>query len=260
MQTFIVFGDPRRADKARTFTASIPTTSITVDDGFATIQHSGRTVGGGILSYQSETEAGEQPAHLSVILSESLPDDELANQLVAEGWAVTTQAPRSVTVPFSVAATLFLDSPTGVHLFHTVLWSHHSLVPTQRYTTHTPGGATFPTRVLSMEAVPGDRPSLLLYASDRDVTTGPDGAPAGWIPLHGFLPPDEWADLVRVSNAVEAEVGYLLSTPVVTGVILHDIDQIRPSDIADVLPSDVAEELTTALADLGREDLLPQDE
>lgn len=255
MDTYIVFGDPRRADKASTFKANIDSSNITVVDDYATIRKSSRTVGGAVLSQQEEIEGGP-PSHLSVLLSELLPDDEMMNELVNEGWTITAQAPRAVTVPFSVDATLFLDSATGIHLFHTVLWTHRSLVPTQRYVTHTPGGTSFPTRVLSLEAVPGDRPSLLLYAKLDDVASDSEGTPIGWQPLHGFLPPDDWADLVRISDAVEAEVAYILSTPIVTGVILHNASKLSSSDFVTLIPADVVEETATALVDAGLGHLL----
>lgn len=256
MQTFIVFGDPRRADKNTTFTANIPQEHLAVDGSYASVTTAGRRLDGAVLSYQDPEVASGQPAHLSVIVSEQPPASDLAALLAGAGWTPALTAPRAVTIPFTVQATLLLADTDGDTTWHTTLWLDRALVPTQRWQAHVPGGTPFPARVLSMEPGDASPPTLLLHAEIGDMPAA--ATMPGWVPMPGYPVPGAWRDLARVASAVEANVGYLLATPIVTDVTIHDVDQVHPDDLERVLPRDVAEELATALTDLGREDLIPE--
>lgn len=259
MKTFLVFGDARRAENARTFTADIDDTAVRVTDGHATVRVNDRTFDGVVLAQQVSNLGPDNPPYVSMLLSESLPDDDVNDLLLQNGWAITTTAPRAVTVPYSVEAFLLVTGRDEPALYTTMLWMDRALVPTQRVTANPPSGIAFPARVLAMD-LPGQR-KRPIAAFSTDITNlemDSNDDIAGWTAVPMIPIPPQWEDVARVSDAIEAKVQYLLSSPVVVGIELHNLDALTVDDVRNVLPADVAEELIPVLEEVGRADLIPE--
>lgn len=259
MKTYIVFGDPRRTENARTFTADLNPQNITIDGSHGTVTIGGRSFAGAVLSHQERHLGADSPPHVSMLISEALPSDDISDMLTRNGWSVTNTAPRNVTVPFNVE-TFLLVQHDGEFTIHTArLWMDRTLVPTQRITANPPSGIAFPATVLSMEVQEeGASPLAILTTKSEHVTTDSNGDIPGWQPFPFIPVQQKWKDMARVSEAVEAKVQYLLTSPVVVGVELHNLDFLTKDDITTVLPADVAEELVAALDEAGRHDLIPE--
>lgn len=256
MKTFVTFGDPRRADKSVVFSGHLRKSSIRISGSVATVIVSGRQFPGAVLSSQAEGFG----AHISILVSPLLtkPGDGVYEAFTRAGFERALVPPRGATVPTVVEATLIVAGAHDQSLWASALWLDRAYVPTQRSTFDTPGGPSLECRVLAMETQTGDGPTILLWADEALVPFSCDGSLPGWRRLHGLQPHPEWMDLARVSEAVEAEVGYLLSTPIVTGAVVHDPWMLRPMDTEWVLPEDVGAEVASALRDDGLDFLLPQ--
>lgn len=167
------------------------------------------------------------------------------------------------TVPLSVEALLLLEQGENLSPYTMRLRLETSFVPTQRITAQAPSGNPFPASVISMESR-GDNssPRVVLTAKAEFVPTDSTGDIPGWQPVPNLSITEEWANMVRISKAVEADVQYLLASPVIVGVRLHNLDTLYRDDITNWLPEDLAEEIAIALQATGlqlrRNPLLPR--
>lgn len=246
---FCVFGDPRRADRSTIYTATVPSETVEVDVDHATLMLGDFGIPGPVLSYEPD---GVSP-HLSIAVSDVEPRRDLADRFTTEGWITCLKAPRSVTAPFVVDATLLYtgETPDQARLFHGALWFDKQYMPTQRFTTWTPGGPDIPVRVLAWAdpETPGGHPVVLLQADPNYTDTVPDFVP-GWVPMPGYPIPTGMFELARIAAAVEVTCGYLLSAPIVLEATIHDRHLMQFSDF-ETLPEEVSEEVYATMLEAG---------
>lgn len=251
MITYLVFGDARREERRLVLTTTVSSQDLVIDGHVADVARAGQRLTAAVLNDPYMAETGDQAVVL--LADEHAPPEHTVALLRQVGWTdYRGVLPVPERLPFTVDTTVLVgeDPP---HVLVNRIWFTRPLVPTQRTVLHVAG--TAPRVVcLSLDPVEGERPRALLWAPQGDPGRF---ASAGWTLLPDALVSDRWRDLIRVSRAIEAKVVYLLGASVVEQVDLHAPDLLRPADFTEVLPADVATETTYALADAGRQDLLP---
>lgn len=255
MKTYLVFGNAKNTYQSTTFVHD--NAPVAIADGLGRLTIGTDIVEGAVLS-ADDTDGEHWPAHVSVLVSETEPGEVTTNRLLAAGWAIAPRAPRGVTVPFAVDAVLAAGENEGDPIFFAVLWADKGYAPMQRTHVRAPGGEAIPARVLSYGPGPSGRPQVTFYADREAVhTDGPFAPLPGWNGPSPALREQTWAPLVALSAALEAEVGYLLGTPVVVGMNIADpaaLDALDPGWLA-LLPEDERAEAAETLAAAGRGDL-----
>lgn len=255
MLIYLVFGDPRREEDRRVFTATVDSKSVRRDSGIVTIAHQGTTVSGALLA---EDQTTTTPEYLSVLVEETLPTANAVTYLHKAGWADFDGVPPvPQRLPFRAELTVLSEMDDfGPQVWKQTMWLDEPFAPMQRLTLHTGPGQDIAMRCLAMAPTPGDHPQALLTVDGDEPYRA--WAEHRWQRVPAASIPPLWQDLQRVSDAVEASVVYLLGATIVTEAVLHDVDRLQPDDLVRLLPQDVAEATRDALVEAGREDLIPE--
>lgn len=257
MQTYLIFGDPRRSENRMVWTADIPTSAYRLGNGTAEIAYRGHNISGAVLTVNEDSDTAAD-RHLSVLVSDQFPTDSGKSALKSGGWAeFIGEPPAPQRLPFRATLTVITPSDAnGVAVWKKQTWMDEALVPTQRVSMPLADGVSVMMRCLAMNPTPGDRPQALLLAEPTDTYLG--WAEHGWKrDMIREIPP-LWQNLIRVSSAVEAVVVYVLGASLVESVRLHNVELLDPEDLLSTLPQDVADLTADALHDEGLDILIPE--
>lgn len=259
MKAHLVFGDPRSPGNRVVFTKQVPESAVEVYSAGAHIFDDGRVYEGGLLSSYptGPSRADSAPPYVSLLLSETIPSEELCATLSEAGWEESADLPRPEHLPFPVATTLVLEGGGSTEAWQKTMWLAHAFAPTQRTSLDGVGVPPLALSCLSMD-LRRYGPHHATFAV-LDGAQGPDAInflnEQGW--MRTALDQDAWASQINLSRAVEAQVTYVLGATVVAGAIIHDLSSLESLPYADILSQDVLEEVALALYDLGRADLVP---
>jgi hypothetical protein len=251
MDAYLIFGDPRRAESRVVYSARVPAAAWTVHGALGRVVLGGQTIEGAVLA------APDSPGLPgSLLVSESTPDAHTQRWLAGAGWSPTVgEPPYAQRVPFSVEATVAVRVDDRVRAWTRVIWLDHYLIGTQRTVIAVGQDPDVPVRCLAMAPVAGERPRALLLLEPG--ARLPEFDAHGWLPLPPVGVTPRWDALIRVADAVEARVQYLLDTPLCVAVTVHDAARLEPADFLTVLDPDVALETARALTGEQRDWLVP---
>lgn len=246
---YIVFGDSRRAEERVAFYGplDLPTTAL---GAAVTVTIADQTFEAVIIN--AGLDADGEPSErdeLMVLADEMLPPAHVQAAFLANGYSPADRVPPVRSLPHRCEVYVFTGSATEPqYYFRKIVWATDAMVAGQRHVMALePQFGLTPVTCLAMD----NRRDMLPLIAVLIEQFGPEQecqlVQAGWqrVPAanageHNFN------RLIKVCRAIETQVSYLLSAPLVTGVQVHDDIALDADELA-VLPIDVYQEYLAAV-------------